>query len=437
MERYDKYKDSGIEWIGEIPEHWETVSLKWISSIYSGGTPSKDKTEYWHNGTIPWLNSGTVNQFFITEPSEYITEAGFRNSSTKWIPENSIVIALAGQGKTKGMAAKVLFKATCNQSLGVININRKIESNYLLYWLIKNYQNIRNLGGGDQRDGINLEMIGGIKIPLPKQKEQTAIAIYLDRKTKEIDELIADKKRLLELYEEEKTAIINQSVTKGINPNAPMKDSGIEWLGEIPEHWETIKLKRVSEKITDGEHISPKFTNEGIPFLSAKDVRDGYVEVPDDKFVSEADSLKFRKRCNPEFEDVLMVSRGATVGRVAFVNIKEPFCLLGSVILIKPNEKVNSPYLFYSLKNHLLQENFLMSSQSSAQQAIYLVSIAEVFIAFPPKTEQEEIVKNIELHLETVNSKKAKTEKLINLLTEYRTALISEVVTGKIKVTKN
>ena len=135
-------KDSGIVWLGEIPEHWSYSSLKWFSNIYSGGTPSKDIEEYWIDGTIPWLNSGCVNQWDITEVSDYITEEAFNNSSAKWIPSQSLVIALAGQGKTKGMVAQVKFETTCNQSLGVIVPNEKINNRFLQYWLKNNYQNI-------------------------------------------------------------------------------------------------------------------------------------------------------------------------------------------------------------------------------------------------------------------------------------------------------
>ncbi|CAN5543493.1 hypothetical protein BH23BAC1_BH23BAC1_45820 [soil metagenome] len=140
------------------------------------------------------------------------------------------------------MVAQLGFDSTCNQSMAAIIPLRKIQPRYLLYWLNSNYQNIRNLGGGDLRDGLNLDMIGSIKCPIPGDLEQTAIATYLDRKTADIDELIADKKRLLGLYEEEKTAIINPAVTKGINPDVQMKDSGIEWLGEIPEHWDVKRF---------------------------------------------------------------------------------------------------------------------------------------------------------------------------------------------------
>lgn len=208
-----KMKDSGIEWLGEIPEGWETGSLKWVSKIYSGGTPSKNNTEYWQDGTIPWLNSGTVNQFLITEPSEFITEDALNNSSAKWIPEKSIVIALAGQGKTKGMAAQVMFKCTCNQSMGVIVTNESIDNRFLLYYLNRNYQNIRNLGGGDKRDGINLEMVGSIILPIFSLEEQRTIVHHIENECARIDAKVAKTEKLINLLKEYRTALISEVVT--------------------------------------------------------------------------------------------------------------------------------------------------------------------------------------------------------------------------------
>lgn len=208
-----KMKDSGIEWLGEIPEHWSFVSLKWIARIYSGGTPSRNNSEYWVDGTIPWLNSGTVNQGDITEPSEFITEEALINSSAKWIPEKALVIALAGQGKTKGMVAQVQFKTTCNQSLGVIVPNEKINNRFLMYWLRDNYQNIRNLGGGDKRDGINLEMIGGIPLPLPEYNEQTKIVQYIESKCLELLHKVEKTEKLIDLLTEYRTSLISEVVT--------------------------------------------------------------------------------------------------------------------------------------------------------------------------------------------------------------------------------
>lgn len=206
-------KESGVKWLGEIPEHWSCSSLKWFSKIYSGGTPSKDVEEYWINGNVPWLNSGCVNQWDITEVSDYITEDAFNNSSAKWIPDKSLVIALAGQGKTKGMIAQVQFETTCNQSLGVIVPNEKIYNRFLQYWLKNNYQNIRSLGGGDKRDGLNLVMIGGIPIPILPLNEQEKIANYLDSMNFEIDSIRAKTRQEIELLKEHKTALISEVVT--------------------------------------------------------------------------------------------------------------------------------------------------------------------------------------------------------------------------------
>lgn len=213
-------KSSLIDWYPEIPEHWRIIKLKWISKIYSGGTPDKNKTEYWFDGNIPWLNSGSVNQFFITEASEYITEDGLNNSSAKWIEPNSIVIALAGQGKTKGMVGIVTFKVTCNQSMGVICPDKSVLNNkFLLYFLHINYFNLRGLSGEGIRDGLNLEMIGDIKITLPNLDEQEIIVSYIEENTTKIDNTIKKIEQEIDLIKEYRTSLINEVVTGKITLN--------------------------------------------------------------------------------------------------------------------------------------------------------------------------------------------------------------------------
>src|SRR5690606_16927964 len=159
---------------------------------------------------------------------------------------------------------------------------------------------------------IKSSEIGTISIPFPPKVEQTAIATYLDRKTAELDELIADKKRLLELYEEEKTAIINQAVTKGLDPNAPMRDSGIEWLGEIPEHWEVLAIKHtLAVPVTDGPHETPEFLSEGIPFISAESVKNDTLDFSKKRgYISVEAHEKYSRKYKPENGDVYMVKSG-------------------------------------------------------------------------------------------------------------------------------
>ena len=212
-----KMKDSGVEWLGEIPEHWVKVSMKWISNIYAGGTPDKTNLSYWTDGTIPWINSGEVNQFFITKPTTYITKEAYANSSAKWIKADSLVVALAGQGRTKGMVARLGIKTTCNQSMAAIETINEYESRLLLWWMTANYQRIRNMAGGDLRDGLNLDLLGNIPCPFMPLEEQKLIADYLDEKTTKIDTLITKTTKAIELLKERKTALISAVVTGKID----------------------------------------------------------------------------------------------------------------------------------------------------------------------------------------------------------------------------
>ena len=207
-----KMKDSGIEWIGEVPEGWEVWKLSHLAKIYSGGTPDRTKEYYWETGEIPWISSGEVNQEDIIKPTTYITKEAFYNSSAKWIPENSLILALAGQGKTKGTVAYLRIKTTGNQSLAAI-VPNKINSRYLYYWLKRNYYNIRGLAGEGIRDGLNLDMIKQIKSPLPPKSEQLQISQYLNKATSKIDQTIKKIEEKIELLEEFKKSLIHHVVT--------------------------------------------------------------------------------------------------------------------------------------------------------------------------------------------------------------------------------
>ena len=210
-----KMKPSGIDWIGDIPEHWRTSRLKMFSKIYSGGTPDTKEKEYWENGTVPWIASGEVNQELITTPTTFITEEALKNSSAKWIPKNAIVMALAGQGKTKGTVSLTGIEVTGNQSLAAI-VPKNINSKYLYYWLKSKYQDIRGLVGED-RDGLNLDLIGSIVIPIPSLSEQEKTTIYIEKEFNILDNLISKYQKQIELMQEYHTALISQAVTGKID----------------------------------------------------------------------------------------------------------------------------------------------------------------------------------------------------------------------------
>lgn len=210
-------KNSNLAWLGRLPSHWGNGKLRWLSKRYAGGTPDKTNIAFWTDGTIPWINSGSVNDQLIIEPSTYITEEAFRSSSAKWIPKGSLVIALAGQGKTKGMVAQLAIDTTCNQSMAAIIPNREISPRYLYYWIDSNYENIRNMAGGDLRDGLNLEMLGNIPCPIPDISEQESISNFLDKETYKMDNLITQSDANISLLEERRLALISAAVTGQID----------------------------------------------------------------------------------------------------------------------------------------------------------------------------------------------------------------------------
>ena len=211
-------KDSGVEWLGEIPVHWVYSKLKWISNIYAGGTPSTNVDRYWENGDVPWLNSGTVNQKRIKSPSNYITQEALLNSSTKWVPKNSILMALAGQGKTKGTVGILEIEATCNQSMAAIVPDKnEIDYEFLYYWLHSNYQRIRGLASSDQRDGLNLVIVGDIFCPLPAIEEQQLISIYLNNFEIKNDYLIEKLEIVIEKLQSYRQSLISEAVTGKID----------------------------------------------------------------------------------------------------------------------------------------------------------------------------------------------------------------------------
>jgi type I restriction enzyme, S subunit len=433
---YSRYKQSGVEWLGEVPEHWESVSLKWISARYSGGTPDKSMDEYWEEGTIPWLNSGAVNDGYITMPSALITEEAYINSSAKWIPKDALVMALAGQGKTKGMVAYLGFKTTCNQSMAAIIPNKKINPRFLYWWLTKNYGSLRNLAGGDARDGLNLDMIGGIPCPLLPLPEQQSIASYLDRETGRIDTLIGKKLRIVELLKEKRTAVIARVVTTGLDPAVKMKPSGVDWVGEVPEHWDVKKIIFLLDRLQDGTHFSPDSDFSGdYLYITAKNIKEWGIDLSEITYVSKDAHDEIYKRCPVRKGDVLYIKDGATAGIATVNTFADPFSMLSSVAMLRPKlNQYDSRFMAYHL-NMSSFKNYVLNSLVGGAMTRFTIEIIRKFkLVTPPLPEQQSIVSYLDRETAKLDALISKVDSAILKLKEYRTALISAAVTGKIDV---
>lgn len=446
FQKYPAYKDSGVEWLGEIPEGWEVKKITHVfNKIGSGTTPTSGDLKY-YNGKYHFLQTGDLNDGKIFFTNRTIKEEAFKSfSSLKLYPKGSLVMAM--YGATIGKLGILEVEAATNQACCVFIKSKKVRSDYFFYVLLGFRNEIISLGYGGGQPNISQDLIKSLRFPLPTLHEQTTIANFLDDKTAKIDQAIAQKEKLIALLKERKQIVIQQAVTgktvwsekqQAFVPlsqsGAEGKDSGVEWIGEIPAHWEVVRIKHLSDKITDGEHISPVFTDSGMPFLSAKDIRDGYISFPENKFVSLRDGKKFRLRCNPEIGDLLLVSRGATIGRVSIVDSEREFCLLGSVILIKPSKRIFNEYLVSAMRNEKLQDEFLNTSHHSAQQAIYLARVAEVYLPIPPNHEQSQVVKYLYEQGQKIDQSITLQQTQIEKLKEYKATLIDSAVTGKIKV---
>lgn len=426
---YDSYKKSRLEWLDDIPKDWDVTRLRLLSKRYSGGTPDKKNSEYWTDGTIPWLNSGAVNQGVITEPSKYITELGLKESSAKWIPENSIIIALAGQGKTKGTAAYTTFPTTCNQSMGVV-IFDKDNPKYMYWWLTSQYKNIRGMASDDARDGLNLEMIGTIPCPMPSNDEQKKIAAFLDYKSQQIDQLIEKKKALIEKLNEQRIAVITQAVTKGLDKNAKMKPSGVEWLGDVPAHWEVKAIKRmcmVSRGASPRPIQDPKyFDEEGeYAWVRIADVtaNDHYLRNTTQRLSEIGKSFSV-----PLEPGLLFLSIAGSVGKPMITEIK---CCIHDGFVYFPYLESNPEFLYYIF---LGGQCYLGLGKLGTQLNLNTDTVGAIKIAVPPEEEQEDIIEYLHAQMNQIDLMAEKVNSAIELLQEYRAAVITDAVTGKIDV---
>ena len=407
--RYERYKNSGVEWLGEVPEHWDRTKLRRIAVRYSGGTPDKTKLEYWDNGTIPWLSSGEVNQSLITQPSTFITEEAFKNSSAKWIPSGALVMALAGQGKTKGTVAQLAIPSTCNQSMAAIVPREMSQARFLFWWLSANYQNIRNMAGGDLRDGLNLELLGDIDCPLVPEGEGLIIARVLDQETAKIDALIEEQRQLIELLKEKRQAVISHAVTKGLNPDAPMKDSRFIELGKVPKHWKITPLGYFS-RLHRGHDLTADQQEEG-PYPV---VTSGGITGSHSTYIAKGPGV--------------VTGRYGSTGKLFYI---EKNYWPHNTSLYVSDFFANDPrFVWYALQ----AINFESHSAKSAVPGIDRNDLHVLPVAVPPREEQATIVRQLDSLMQDFDRLSAESSKATELLQERRSALISAAVTGKIDV---
>ena len=405
-----------------IPKHWQIKKLGDICLTTSGGTPSRGNNRY-YEGNIPWVKSGELAKGLILDTEEKISEEAIKNSSAKIFPKGTLLIAL--YGATIGKLAFLGVEAATNQAVCGIFQSENINSNYLFNYLFYKKPSLVKQGIGGAQPNISQGILRNLDIPLPPLPEQQAIVAKIEKLFSSLDKGIESLKTA-----QQELKIYRQAVLKwafdGKLTNKNVKD------GELPKGWKLVELKDVAEKITDGEHFRPQTIDAGIPFLSAKDVRDNGESFEAPLFISEETAKKALQRCNPQKGDILIVSRGATVGRMCIVKTNRVFCLLGSVILIKVKPDMNSSFLTHVLKSPSINQKLILVSGATAQQAIYLRDIKNIILPVPPIEEQQAIVSEIEDRLSVCDKLEESIEQSLQQAEVLRQSILKKAFEGKL-----
>jgi type I restriction enzyme S subunit len=420
---YPTYKDSGVEWLGEIPEHWEVKRLK-FNAPYSNTRFSNKPDNLTYIG-LENIESGT-GRLLINEPIENV------DSTVSYFNKGDILF-----GKLRPYLAKVIiapFNGVSTSELICFQPTDSYNNLYFFYLLLSSnfIHSVNALTYGTKMPRVNPDQIANFLLSVPPLPEQQKIAEFLDEETSKIDKLITKKERLIELLKEKRTALISHAVTKGLNPDVPMKDSGVEWLGEVPEHWEVKKLKNAAFLNLDtlNEDIQPDYLLNYIDIGNV--TSDGSILETQEFQFKQAPSRARRKVKNGD----TIISTVRTYLR-AISLIKDPpenLIVSTGFAVLSPRVEIDSRFLFRFVQSSEFVEKVVAHSEGVGYPAINPSKLACLPIWLPLLHEQQKIAQFLDRETSKIDKLITKTRTSIDHLKEYRTALISAAVTGKIDV---
>jgi type I restriction enzyme S subunit len=287
---------------------------------------------------------------------------------------------------------------------------------------------------GITRYGLGQDAIGSVVLCLPPEKDRASVADRIDRETTRIDTLITKKTRFIELLKEKRTALITHAVTKGIDPKAKMRDSQVEWIGEVPEHWSVRPMKSiVSTPITDGPHETPQFHDYGVPFVSAEAISGGFLNFEKIRgYISREAHEAYSKKYKPQKNDIFMIKSGATTGVTAIVDTDIEFNIWSPLAVIRCKDEMDSFFVLSYMRSHSFQEGVSQNWSFGTQQNIGMGVIGDLHVTVPSLAEQRSIAGYIKDGIARIDSLAQKTQHSIDLLKERRAAFITAAVTGQI-----
>jgi type I restriction enzyme S subunit len=440
---YLKYKDSGVEWLGEVPGHWHVETIKQAVRFTGGGTPSKDVAAYW-TGDIPWVSPKDMKVERINDAEDHITDAALRASAASIVPIGAVLVVVrSGILRHTIPVAIAETPVALNQDMKALTVRSvELEPWFLLRWiqglqseLITHWKK-----QGATVESLEHEYIANTLLPVPTRPEQLQILKFLDRETAKIDFLIAKQERLIELLQEKRQALIGHAVTKGLNPDAPMKSSGVEWLGDVPAHWEVTRLRRIADGgLINGLFKTRDSYGQGAPLVNVFDVYQSDFQIQpetlDRVHVTSAEMEKY----NVLVGDLVFVRSSLKlegIGVSAFIKeVLEPTVFECHLVRLRPRRELVVPrFLSLYLSSMSVRHRLVASAQTTTMTTIGQEGIACLEVLLPPEQEQVQLVDYLSLETRKYDEIVAKAQRSIELMCERRTALISAAVTGKIDV---
>lgn len=436
---YPEYRDTGVEWLTTVPKHWANSTLGFDCSVKARlGWKGLKAEEYVDSGYIFLATPNIKGEEIDFDDVNYITKERYDESPEIMLEEGDVLVTKDGSTTgTTALVRRLPAPATVNSSIAVLRSFGRLDSSYMFYFFTSEYtQNvITRMRGGMGVPHLFQADLRKFFVVAPPLEEQTQIAKFLDYETAKIDALIDKQQQLIALLKEKRQAVISHAVTKGLNPDAPMKDSGVEWLGEVPAHWTTVCLKYFSRVQGGYAFKSELFGQVGIPVVRIGDIgRAGQVAVKGCKRVSQ-DSAVGLGAFEVSPGDILMAMTGATIGKAGRVPEGEPALLNQRVGAFRlKGSALEHEFLWHVLATDAYQEHVWLTADGGAQPNISDTGMLNYRVVLPPIDEQKEVVEFLESRLPKLDALDAAAVAQIELLQERRTALISAAVTGKIDV---
>ncbi len=424
MSKYQSYKPSGVEWIGEIPNEWSIKRLTYSFKIQKGKIPSELVDEPIVNG-LPYLSMDVLRG---NEPTEF--------SKDKNIVEvEDGDIGILWDGSNSGEIIKINRNGILSSTVSLLTIIDKGLIKEFGYYLLKLFENdFKSNTTGMGIPHVNGNYVRETKLIIPPLHDQNQIVQFLNQKTELIDKLISTKERKITLLNEQRTSLINQFVTKGFNPNVKMKDTGIEWIGEIPEHWIISKLKWITLEHRQGYYSSNDYDDSGYRMVRITDINDdNTITVENSPFyeIEETDYLRFGLT-NGDF----LFPRTGGVGRFGIFDSHIQSIYGSFLIRFRFTNEIIHSFIKFYLNSSIFLTEIEKEIHGGVNKNVHVENIKDCIIVYPKSTsEQLQIVKHLDEKTKEIDDLVELEQKKIDLLKEYRQSLISEVVTGKIKVT--